>query len=186
MKKYLIILIIFCFFVALSGKVYAVENSLGNTEKLAASSAAIHIEKEETKEDKRVLVLKKFFEKYNSPFVDYADKFIEEADKQHIPWTLVASISGVESSFGLFIPYNSYNAWGWNNGNYGFKNWEEGIEVVTKALRNNYFNRGADNVYKIAPIYAPPSTTWAGKVTYFMQQIEKINPDSSSTLQISL
>lgn len=124
------------------------------------------------KEDTRVKKLKTFLNVVNSPLEGYAANFVEIADKYEVDWRLVPAIAGVESTFGQAIPYSSYNAYGWNNGAYYFTSWSESIEIVTKTLRENYVNRGAKTVEQIAPIYAPPSKTWAGKVRHFMTKIE--------------
>jgi hypothetical protein len=84
----------------------------------------------------------------------------------------------VESTFGKQIPSYSYNAYGWNNGNFRFKSWEDSIEIVSKALREKYFDRGLNTPYKIGPVYAPPSKTWASKVSFFMQKIEDFDPQA--------
>ena len=125
--------------------------------------------------DNRVEKLTAFLEKYDSPLTSYVPDFIEMADKYQIDWKLLPAITGVESTFGKQIPSGSYNAYGWNNGNYRFQSWENSIEIVSKALREKYYNRGLDNPYKIGPVYAPPSSTWAGKVSRFMNEIESFN-----------
>jgi len=93
----------------------------------------------------------------------------------------------VESTFGKQIPFNSYNAYGWNNGNYRFQSWEDSIEIVSKALKEKYYNRGLDNPYKIGRVYAPPSPFWGNRVNNFMKMIEPISinsPLSALTLTI--
>ena len=126
--------------------------------------------------DIRVEKLRVFLTRYDSPLTPFAQDFVELADKYQIDWRLVPAITGVESTFGKQIPYHSYNAYGWNNGNYYFKSWEDSVTIVTKALKEKYYNRGLDNPYKIGPVYAPPSQTWAGKVSFFMQKIEDFEP----------
>lgn len=148
---------------------------------LAGSSAAL-IKSNAYNPDKRALKLKKFLLKVNSPLADYSQVFVDAADKYDVDWKLVPAISGVESTFGRFIPANSYNAYGWNNGNFAFKDWPQSIEVVNKTLRENYINKGATTVERIAPIYAPPSNTWAGKVRYFMTKIEATPLDLELTI----
>lgn len=122
--------------------------------------------------DERSLILKNFLNSYNSPIADYSQMLVSTADKYNIDWKLVTAIAGVESTFGKRIPIDSYNAYGWANGNYYFTSWEDSIEIVTKTLREKYYDRGANTVNKIAPIYAPPSSTWAWKVNYFIDQID--------------
>ena len=137
---------------------------------VAEASASLKISNSNS--DYRVRKLRAFLAKHNSPLTDYADEFIATADKYNIDWRLVPAIAGVESTFGKRIPYNSYNAYGWANGDYSFKSWEDSIEIVTRTLRENYINRGATSIGRIARIYAPPSSTWAGKVRFFMRKIE--------------
>ncbi len=145
-------------------------------EKLAMAGSSAVLKTVILQTDARVNQLQNFLTKYDSPLAPYASNFIEMADKYQIDWKLLPAIAGVESTFGKQIPYNSYNAYGWNNGYYRFKSWEDSIEIVSKALREKYYNSGLDNPYKIGPIYAPPSKTWASKVVRFMSQIEKESP----------
>jgi hypothetical protein len=137
--------------------------------------------------DQRVVKLQAYLESHNSPLAPYADVFVEKADQYGLlDWKLVAAISGVESTFGKAIPYNSYNAYGWANGKYSFSSWEESIDVVTKTLKFNYMNKGLDTVEKIAPVYAPPSTTWGNNVKFFMKQIDDFLPSHAKQLTITL
>lgn len=131
--------------------------------------------------DKRAQLLQAYLEKYKSPLSGHAQDFVEAADKYNLDWKLVAAISGVESTFGKFVPggsgtpYSSYNGWGW--GVYGtqakyFNSWREGIFTVSEGLRKNYFNKGLTNPYTINKIYAA-SPTWGAKVSYFLKDMEK-------------
>ena len=122
--------------------------------------------------DERVVLLKKYLESKDSPLADNSKDFINIADKYELDWRFVPAITGVESSFGKNIPQNSYNAYGWANGKYNFTSWEESIDVVSKALRTKYIDKGATSIEAIGRIYAPPSSTWSNKVHYFMNQIE--------------
>lgn len=123
--------------------------------------------------DNRQEILRDYLEKFNSPLADYADEFIYSADAFGLDWRLLPAITGVESTYGKFIPKNSYNAYGWNNGVYKFKSWPDSIWYVSKALKENYLDRGANTVDKIARIYAPPSPTWTAKVKSIMRKIDK-------------
>lgn len=141
-------------------------------------------------EDTRVKVLKGFLASYNSPLEPSAAAFVKTADTYNIDWRLLVAISGVESTFGHQIPYNSYNAWGW--GIYGnniilFASWDEAIETISKSLRQDYMdNWGAQDVYQIGRFYAA-SPTWAQRVDYFMQKIteyELKNPKDALSLSL--
>jgi hypothetical protein len=133
--------------------------------------------------------LKAYLESKNSPLAEYADVFIKEAKDNKLDWKLVAAISGLESSYGIHIPYNSYNGWGW--GVYGdnvmrFASWSEAIRTISQGLRKNYIDRGATDVYSIGRIYAA-SPTWAERVSYIMNQMQKFDTaKKASTLSISL
>lgn len=137
--------------------------------------------------DVRFQRLQLFLESHKSPLAPYAKLFVETADKYQLPfWQLVPAITGVESTFGKHIPLNSYNAYGWANGVYSFSSWEESIEVVTAALKQKYIDRGATTIVKIGAIYAPPSRTWAGKVNYFIQQIDNVSVPVVQDLNLTL
>lgn len=121
--------------------------------------------------DYRIYTLRKFLNRFNSPLTPYSPEFIRTADYYGIDWRMVPAISGVESTFGKHIPVNSYNAYGWANGNYSFRSWPDSIQIVSKTLKENYVDKGAVSISKIAKIYAPPSTTWGRNVKYFVGKI---------------
>lgn len=166
-KYYLFIFIIFSF--VFSQEAIAQEKASG-------SSAVMDDDKKKEELDKRAIILRKFLEKNNSPLASSSAVFVKEADKYKLDWKFVAAISGIESSFGQFLPYNSYNAWGW--GIYGdkvtyFTSYDEGIKIISKSLKEDYMGKwGAKDVYQIGKIYAA-SPTWAQRVIGFMNDIEK-------------
>lgn len=170
--------------VALVPKAHAEEMIAGSSAILTTleASASAHV-------DTRIEKLTLFLERYDSPLAPYARTFVEAADVYGLDWRLVAAIAGVESTFGKQIPFNSYNAWGWgiptgSLSGIGFASWEEGIVEVSRGLKTRYINRGADTIWKIAPIYAPPSTTWAGKVNYFIDAIERFTISKTDDLTL--
>lgn len=160
--------------------------ALADTKVAELSAQTYKAEEKPDPYDIRPAVLKSFLKRKDSPLSDYSESIVQSADKYNIPWTWVISISGVESNFGKAIPSNSYNAWGWANGDYSFTSWNDGIEIVSKTLKQNYIARGADTIDKIAPIYAPPSNTWSGKVHYFINELESSTSPGYSALSISL
>ncbi len=124
-------------------------------------------------------LLRQYLEWQGSPMVDSAGTFIEVAEKYDLPWTLLPSICGKESTFGKQVPYESYNCFGW--GVYGsnvikFKSWDDGIDTVGKGLREKYFDKGIDTVDEIEYSYTPPSANgthhWRDGINFFMWQIE--------------
>jgi len=122
--------------------------------------------------DSRVERLENYLNSHKSPLAVHSKTFINVADKYDLDWRLIPAISGVESTFGKNIPDNSYNAYGWANGKYRFSSWDNSIEIVGKTLKEKYIDRGAPTINKIAIRYAPPSSSWAWKVKYFMTKIE--------------
>ncbi len=158
-------------------------------ERASQSSASIQLPEEiQRGSDYRVKILEKYLQKHNSPLAGNAGDFVFYADKYNLDWKFVAAISGLESTFGQQIPYNSYNAWGW--GIYGdnmirFNSWEEGIKTISQGLRERYIDRwGARNVYEIGSLYAA-SPTWAVRVDRFMNNIQEFalnNPQDTLSL----
>lgn len=139
-----------------------------------AESSAQLVVRTKAESDYREEILRNYLEGHNSPLSEHSSVFISLADKYRLDWRLVPAITGVESTFGKRIPIDSYNAYGWANGSYSFESWDESIEVVSKALRNNYIDRGAVSINDIARIYAPPSETWARNVKFFMNKIDPL------------
>lgn len=140
----------------------------------ADASASLAINNVNKTFDFRVATLRNFLNKYNSPLAEYAEEFVMYADNYGLDYRLIPSITGVESTFGIHIPKNSFNAYGWANGEYSFRSWEDSIEHVSKTLKFKYIDSGANSIKEIARIYAPPSSTWAGKVSFFVKKIDTI------------
>lgn len=149
--------------------------------------------------DIRVIKIKNYLKGY--PLENSAKDFVRIAEKYNLGKHvyLVVAISGVESTFGQFIPYESYNAWGYGiptgaQSGIVFENWAEGIETVTKALKTEkyYLNNLEDInsweteelVNKLGPVYAA-SPTWATKVLFFMNKIESASATPSSVNNLS-
>lgn len=169
---------------------FSPKNAYAATHKESGQSARLVSSVDSQPHDARARILREFLKSYNSPLADSAETFIKTADKYNIDWRLVAAISGIESTFAKHLPYNSYNAWGW--GIYGdnmifFSSYDEAIETITKALRENYIDKwGAEDVHQIGKFYAA-SPTWSVRVIYFMNKIDefaKKNPEN--LLSISL
>jgi len=143
-------------------------------ENVSAISASINKDVNNESYDYRVANLRTFLAKYNSPLTDYAESFVAYADSNGLDYRLVPAITGVESTFGKHIPINSYNAYGWANGEYSFSSWEDSIAHVSEVLKTSYIDKGAPTIAKIAKRYAPPSITWGGNVKFFVGKIDKL------------
>lgn len=165
MYKTKILIVSLILFLISAGSVSAGDNVPGSSAQLTSRQHGFE-------NDPRVRILRASLDSYNSPLAEYAQEFVEASDKYGLDWRLVPAISGVESTFGKRIPYNSYNAYGWANGYYSFESWNDSIEVVSSTLREKYIDRGAVSINQIARRYAPPSKAWAGKVKFFMRRID--------------
>lgn len=185
MKHYLLFFLTFAiFFVTTAPSAHMQEkNAAGNSATLAFGEVST------VKPDARVVALSAYLSRQNSPLADYADVFVKSADENKLDWKLVAAISGVESTFGANIPANSYNGWGW--GVYDdhftrFASWDEAIKTISKGLKENYIDHGAQNVYGIGRTYAS-SPAWADHVVFYMNKIQDFSdalPDNTLSLTL--
>lgn len=129
--------------------------------------------------DARSILVRDFFKKYNSPLKDLNASFIEVADKYGLDFRLLPAIAMQESLGGKRVIKSSYNPFGY--GIYGdkvikFASWEEAVEKVGKALKQDYLSQGLNTPDKIMAKYTPPSLssggTWAKGVKSFMQELQ--------------
>ncbi len=126
--------------------------------------------------DARPQIVKKYLISYSSPLVPYADLIIQTADKYSIDFRLIASIAQQESNLCKVIPPGSYNCWGWgihSKGTLGFASFQEGIETVSKGIREEYLDKGYTTVEDIMSKYTPQSNgSWANGVNQFMTAMQ--------------
>ncbi len=129
--------------------------------------------------DARSLMVKNFFQGYRSPLSELNGLFVEVADKYGLDWRLLPAIAMQESLGGKKVIKNSFNPFGY--GIYGnlvikFSSWEEAVEKVGKALKQDYLNQGLNTPDKIMAKYTPPSLekggAWAKGVKSFMQELQ--------------
>jgi len=126
--------------------------------------------------DARSLIVKNYLERWNSPMSHLSDFIVQMADKYSLDFRLVTAISQQESNVCKIIPPDSYNCWGWgihSKGSLGFSSYEEGIETVSKGLREEYLNKGYNTVEEIMSKYTPSSNgSWANGVNTFMSDMQ--------------
>jgi hypothetical protein len=150
---------------------------------VAGNSAVAKSDNLVDQDDIRAISLNKYLNDQNSPLAPYSGTMVYYADFYQIDWRLVPAITGVESSFGIYMPAGSFNAYGWAGGEAKFDSWEASIKEVSKTLSEKYYAKGLDTPNKIGPVYAPPSTTWSTKVNRFM---EKISQAQLNTLTLTI
>ncbi len=136
--------------------------------------------------DSRSQKINAVFKEFNCPLYGYGETFVTEADKNNIPWWLVASVSFQESNCGKKTPLNdgqeTYNAYGWGvwGGNaFQFDNWEHGVAVVSRYMSTKFFSKGVTEPCTIMATYTPPSNgSWCRGVQYFGDIIQNYeSPD---------
>lgn len=128
--------------------------------------------------DGRAKIIEDFFKDYKSPLAAYSNLFVQVSDKYKLDYRLLPAISMQESNGGKKVINNSHNPFGY--GIYGglvikFASWDESIERVGRALREDYLNQGLKNPHQIMAKYTPPSLAkngaWAKGVTTFMEEL---------------
>jgi hypothetical protein len=130
--------------------------------------------------DSRAQRINEVMREYNCPMEGLGEVFVAEADKNNIPWWLVASIAFQESSCGKHMPTldgaNSFNSWGWGvygDNVYVFDNWVRGIETVSEYMNEMFFSKGVTEPCEIMATYTPPSQgSWCEGVKYFGDQFQ--------------
>ena len=155
------------------------QNSNQNFKLYAALPEDSTVQSEDiTVKDGRVKIIEDFFKERKAPLADYAGAFVLVSDKYNLDWRLLPAIAMQESSGGRIVINNSHNAFGY--GIYGssvlkFPSWEDGIERVGKALREDYLNEGLTTPQTIMAKYTPPSLekdgAWAKAVSSFMEDL---------------
>lgn len=138
------------------------------------ASTSAEMSKPLTREEK----LKVFLESKNSPLASYSDYIVKVSDENDISWTLIVSIAGKESSFGVHIKPQSFNAWGimsWDDSGKRFirefKSWKEAILFEAKLLSTSYrLNMNKAIQEKYCPSFEC-SNTWVENVTAFQKEI---------------
>ncbi|HET7098746.1 MAG TPA: hypothetical protein VFI61_00755 [Patescibacteria group bacterium] len=126
--------------------------------------------------DARPEIIAQYLEAYNSPLVPYANLIVQTSDKYSLDFRLIPAIAQQESNLCKIIPADSYNCWGWgihSKGSLGFASFEDGIETVSKGIREEYLNKGYTTVEDIMSKYTPQSNgSWAFGVNQFMSDMQ--------------
>jgi hypothetical protein len=129
-----------------------------------------------TSADARPEILRQYMQSYGSPLAPYSNLIVQTADKYSLDFRLITAIAQQESNICKIIPPESYNCWGWGitgQDTLGFSSYQEGIEQVSKGLRENYLNKGYVTIEDIMNKYTPLSNgSWAHGVNEFMSGMQ--------------
>ncbi len=141
---------------------------------LGSSSVSLH------GMDSRAKKIEGVFRAYNCPMAGTGQYIVEQADKNGIPYWIVAAIAFQESICGKLTPekngVESYNSWGWavyGSSSKAFNSYEHGIKVVSEYLSKRFFKQGITETCDIMKVYTPPSKgSWCRGVNYFGEKIQ--------------
>lgn len=126
--------------------------------------------------DARIEIIRQYLASYNSPLEPLAPLIVATADEYGLDYRLITAIAQQESNLCKIIPPGGYNCWGWgihSKGILGFSSFEEGIETVSKGLKEEYLDKGYKTIEEIMAKYTPLSSgSWAYGVNKFMSEME--------------
>jgi hypothetical protein len=126
--------------------------------------------------DARSELIRQYLASYDSPLTPYADDLVKAADKYGLDYRLTTAIAQQESNLCKKSPPGTHNCWGWgihSKGTLGFDSYEQGIDEVSKGLKENYLDKGYTTAEEIMSKYTPQSNgSWAFGVNLFMDQLQ--------------
>ena len=125
--------------------------------------------------DARAELIRQYLASYNSPLEPHAEYLVAAADAHGLDYRLLTGIAQQESNLCKKIPPQSFNCWGWgihSAGSLGFSSFEEGIDIVSQGIKENYIDKGYTTIEDIMSKYTPLSNgSWAFGVNTFMGDI---------------
>lgn len=118
-------------------------------------------------EDPRLVMVREFFLKYDSPVHYLAGEFVAAAEENNLDWRLLPAIAVIESGGGR--EYSKNNIFGWDNCRSGFPSIHAGIYTVASRLANSKLYRDKD----LAGILRTYNTSgeYARKVLILMESL---------------
>ena len=124
------------------------------------------------KKDSRVSRLEEFLKGKGSPLAPYAEFIIQQSDKNGIDWTIMVSIAGNESGFGINIKPGCHNPFGLGGTSLlCFSSWEEVISYEASLLNESYRINMASGIQSK---YCPPAECnpkWSKNIVFFANEI---------------
>lgn len=115
--------------------------------------------------------IRDFLVRKRSPLASHAVDFVEAGQHYNIDPRLLVGIAGIESSFGLHMPYGSHNPFGLGP-HLRFRNFRDAIFAEAAFLHRYFTSRGVMNPHRIGPSYTGTgSTSWGVAVARFMTTI---------------
>jgi hypothetical protein len=98
------------------------------------------LDNKQVEKEEKAKKIDQYFEDRDLPLAGYGKKFVEEAEKNNIPWNLLPSIAMVESTGyknACKKPAGKNNGFGWGSCKIAFESIDEAIEVVARNIGGN-------------------------------------------------
>ena len=121
-------------------------------------------------QDPRAEKLEAFFDHYECPKPQPIYDYLSSADKYNLPYTLLPSLSVLESGCGRHQRLNNW--WGWNSARTGFSSVDEGICYVSEKLATGRYYSGKTLDEKLKA-YNSVNPTYSQTIKGLMAQIEQ-------------
>jgi hypothetical protein len=129
--------------------------------------------------DQRLALLQRFLQRNACPINEFAEDFLNAADRNGLDWRLLPSISLLESGGGK--DYENNNIFGWDNLKQDFPSIPDGIQLVASRLANSKLYRDKD-LDDLLRTYNPARPDYPERVKLVMRQISAGPLESSPTL----
>ena len=99
-------------------------------------SSLITVNQQSSGQDEKAQKIDAFFAERNLPMEGQGQKLVTAAEKNDLPWSLIASIAVIESTAGKFAcPKDSNNVFGWNSCHgEKFDSMDEAIDTVAESI----------------------------------------------------
>ncbi len=148
------------------------------TDNTTTPSFVESISAEETARLEKATKIDAYFGSFDSPLEGYGMKFVLEAEKNNLPWTLGPALAMRESTAGLHPCSDGVNVFGWGSCRIHFTTYDQAIETVLRNIGGN--NPRTASYYKgksidgILDAYNPPSVVaqYKAQVKAIMATIE--------------
>jgi len=127
-------------------------------------------------DDARLMLIKRYLEKYKSPLEPYAELILELSDTYEFDYRWILAIGQMESNLCKKIPTDSYNCWGYgihSKGILKFENYELALKSFAAYLKKEYFDKGYVTAEEMMSKYCPHSDgSWAEGINQFFANVE--------------
>ncbi len=122
-------------------------------------------------DDARILLVKRYLERYKSPLLPYSQLIVELSDTYGFDYRWMVAIAQQESNLCKKIPAESHNCWGYGihaKGTLRFENYDLALRSFASYLQKSYFDKGLDTAELMMTKYCPHSNgSWAYGINQF-------------------